>query len=681
MIPTVDDVRSSALTHRFGDLFNPPALTNRLGCVQAELDITAIRSLSFPPYGAGDIATASLFLNGKILGATGTAVTFTWWPDRIVREAEWDGLRLRSTTALAVGELAALVRLEITNTSGVERDLDFRLAVRSAVTRKDDAWLEPLPPASVTHEVSVHPGLILHKTLDATAAAAHAALPPPDETTPDAMRWRARTRPGETFTVRLAVTYGAAPEEAGSAAVRLAKALDAAMEASRNDWNEELRAVFTPGNDRYAGSLPVLETTDDDVRRAWFAGILGVIMFRRDDGTLGRSYDTLMPRYWQTVTFLWDYSLSSLVHALLDPPVMRTHLEHWMATDVHSCFGTDRLTGGPVGGWYSVNDYAMTKMIADYMRWTGDTAWLDRKVSGGTVEEHLRDFATNWERFRTPRGLADYGGIGNLLECVSTYVHEIAALNAGNVWSMRFAADVADARGDAAAARSLRKGASALCGNVLDLYLEGEGFWNTRFPDGNVVPVRHCYDFITTMTTIHGDMNEKQRDEMTAFFARELQTPLWMHALSPADPDAVFSLRPDHQWTGAYPAWPPLAVQALLNAGKDELAVSWLRGLGRSGNQGPYGQAHFAETVVPSDAGGAPKAPSELPYITDWAVSSGGAWVSAIVEGLFGVRVSLDGIDAAPRLAAFDPGARLRNLPFRGRLYDVDGSGIHEVGS
>jgi hypothetical protein len=31
MIPTVDDVRSSPLVHKFGDMFNLPGLTNFLG--------------------------------------------------------------------------------------------------------------------------------------------------------------------------------------------------------------------------------------------------------------------------------------------------------------------------------------------------------------------------------------------------------------------------------------------------------------------------------------------------------------------------------------------------------------------------------------------------------------------------------------------------------------------------
>ena len=55
MIPIVQDLESAELAHRFGDVFNPPALTNFRGSVQAAVDITGIRSLNFPPFGCSDL--------------------------------------------------------------------------------------------------------------------------------------------------------------------------------------------------------------------------------------------------------------------------------------------------------------------------------------------------------------------------------------------------------------------------------------------------------------------------------------------------------------------------------------------------------------------------------------------------------------------------------------------------
>ena len=78
----------------------------------------------------------------------------------------------------------------------------------------------------------------------------------------------------------------------------------------------------------------------------------------------------------------------------------------------------------------------------------GDFSRLDQKVNGsadnGHVHQYLAKYATNFKRFRTASGLSDYGGLNNLLECVNTYLHEVASLNAANVYNLRFAAELAE---------------------------------------------------------------------------------------------------------------------------------------------------------------------------------------------------------------------------------------------
>jgi hypothetical protein len=405
-----------------------------------------------------------------------------------------------------------------------------------------------------------------------------------------------------------------------------------------------------------------------------------VAYFKRDSphSVYGRAYDTLMPRYWQTVTFLWDYFLSAPVHAQLDPAVMRKYLDLWMHRDVYSHFGTEYLTGAGAGNWYSVNDFAMVGMAREYVRWTGDRAWLTQPVegTGRRVIDHLRDYANHWKAYRTERGLADYGGLNNLLECVHTYLHEVASLNAANVFNLRTAAELLALVGEPDDG-SMARDAADLLRDLRPLYVEGRGYWRTRFPDGSTREVRHCYDLLTVLNTTPDDLPEWQKAEMVAFFERELRTPTWMHALSPADPDAMRDVRPDHQWTGAYPAWPPETVRGLYRAGRGDLGFAWLKGLARSGNQGPWGQAHFAESVVAPEEGGARKAPGEWPFITDWTCSSNGSWVGVVTEALFGLRPALDGpLTAAPQFGDFDPSAELRNVAHQGRLYHASRDGV-----
>jgi hypothetical protein len=364
---------------------------------------------------------------------------------------------------------------------------------------------------------------------------------------------------------------------------------------------------------------------------------------------------------------------------------MRTYLEHWMSTDIHSHMGTEWRTGEGVGDWYSINDSAMVRTMADYLRWTGDRGWLERTVAAvdGTeqrVSDYLLEYARNWERFKTPNGLADYGGIGNLLECVSTYVHEVASMNASNVAGLRTAADVfRSLMGEPGEAARLGGEADALVAEVQKLYADGKGFWHTRFPDGWLVPVRHCYDLLAILNSMSADLSPSQRSEMVRFLERELITPNWMHALSCSDPDATFTVRPDHQWTGAYTAWPSETALGLCRIGETKLAARWMKGVAASANQGPFGQAHFVDSVMAPEGDGARKAPPELPYICDWACSSAGSYARFVVEGVFGVEAGLDGeLRASPVLDDWDADARLTDLQYQGRLYTVDRDGVHE---
>jgi hypothetical protein len=190
--------------------------------------------------------------------------------------------------------------------------------------------------------------------------------------------------------------------------------------------------------------------------------------------------------------------------------------------------------------------------------------------------------------------------------------------------------------------------------------------------------VHHCYDFGTVLVTIGDTLSTQTKAEMVRFFREELQTPTWMRALSTKDLDVTFSIRPDHQWTGAYSAWPALALSALYVAGEKDIAFKWIKGLGETARQGPIAQAHFAETAVsPESGGGARKAPSDQPYINDWACVAGCAYLEPVVENLFGIKAGLfDKIEARPAFGLFDAEAELRNINYQGKTYTATKQGI-----
>jgi len=674
------------MVHRFGDVFNPPGLTNFLGCVQSDIDIFGIRSLNFPPFACSDTITANLYVNHTFFPSTGAPITFTWYPDRIEREAEYDGLKLKTVTALAIQASAVMTELSIKNASAVPRETVIKIGLRGGVTKSVSPWNQPLPPVETDNDIEIDHSrnALLFTARHSTASMLQGTSKKPDTLYRNGLIFTFRLQPGEIWNLSYVNAVGETAGEVQRTFDGLIAQVPERIEEVRKYWNDEIKAVFTPENDRYSGYLPTLVTDDKDILKLYHIGILGVIYFKRDNpySVYGRAYDTLMPRYWQTVTFLWDYSLSSLVHGLLDPAVMKKYLELWMGLDIHKHFGTEYLTGGGVGPWYSVNDFAMSGIARDYLRWTGDADWLDKTIETPDresirVSEYLHKYATNWNRFKTQTGLANYGGLNNLLECVNTYVHQVASLNAANVFNMRFAAGILEMKGDKKGAQKLAVEAAKLVETMQQLYIEGKGYWGSLFPDGRLVEIRHCYDLLTILNTLHVDLSEKQKDEITGFFRREMQSPTWMYALSRDDDDAMFSVRPDHQWTGAYPAWPPQTALGLYRIGRADIAFDWLKGLAKSANQGPFGQAHFAESVIAPEDGGARKAPPDMPYITDWTCSSSGSWVSVIVEGIFGVEATIHkGVTASPQFGAFDPKAELNNLNYQGTQYTVTKKGL-----
>jgi hypothetical protein len=321
---------------------------------------------------------------------------------------------------------------------------------------------------------------------------------------------------------------------------------------------------------------------------------------------------------------------------------------------------------------------AIVRCAENYLRVTGDFAWLDKRVGESTALDHLVYHATYWKQLdRNGHGLGDYGKIENLLEVVSTYLHETAGMNAGNVSSMRFVAGLLERRGDSSRATQLRAEAKQLAQRINEkLYVGGKGWWKCGQPDGSFFEVRHCYDFLSVLDNMSEDLSEAQKQEMSRFFWEQLHSDYWMRALSPDDVDATWNIRPDHSWLGAYSAWPPATAKGLYKTDQPSRIAAWLKNLAKATNQGPIGQAHFVETVFPLEHGAAYKCPNDPPYINDWCCIAGGGFTDLVIDTIFGANLTLfDGMKAQPRLTGFDEKARLVNLRYRGKNYVVSKTG------
>jgi hypothetical protein len=695
-IPGLSDLASAPMRHNFMELFNLPIAMNDWGYVQTVKSVTAISAIGFPPYACcgipevawspGFLSTCELFVNGSFAAISddpAAAVTYQWQPHCVVREQKVKGVAVRSTLFLPPNLRATVQKIEVRNPGEESRAVKLEFNLRAAVARKNGAWFSNLPGEGdnrVTWKGSA--GRLTWTAQHSAAACCQGMQPPPDSIAAgNVLHYELRLAPGEVRELHFVVTLAATAAEAEALHDRLQAEFDHLEEENRQAWDRLLRSAFTVGNADFSGHLPRLQTDDEALWNLYHNGLKNLLTARRrsPDSAYGPTYLTLSGHVLPTLSFPWDTALSSLSLALLDPLPLRQLVEVWLQQDMHQHLATDYLSGEAVGPWYGVNDMAILRCARQYLRVTGDFAWLDKNLGGKSILDRLYEHAVFWKKLAKGKNeLADYGEISNLLEVVSTYLHEVAGMNAGNVSSMRFLADLLERRGRAPEAAQLRAEATELAQRINRLlYVQGKGWWRCGQPDGSFNEVRHCYDFLAVLDNMCEDLSAAQKREMTAYFWDQLATRKWMRALAKDDPDATWNVRPDHSCLGAYGAWPPMSAKGLYKAGDSRRTALWLRELAKAGRQGPIGQGHFAEDVVPAYLDGAAKASEDAPYIEDWSVIAGGAFTDLVLDSIFGVNPTLfGGLKAMPQLEGFDPRARLTGWHYQGKEYAVDGRGV-----
>jgi hypothetical protein len=473
------------------------------------------------------------------------------------------------------------------------------------------------------------------------------------------------------------MSIGNSNEEALANANGWSKDFHSVFAEAFTKWQERYDLAFTPNNGYFSGWLPTLNTDDSALRRIYYSSIVTFLELMRTnftDGRYKRVFVTASPAYATSLTYYWDAISYSTVWTLLDPEEMKLQLELFLSHDLKKGYAVDFLTMKQVGPWYSANEYAVFHMVSTYINVTGDAAFLDEKINGITVLQRLEQIATAWKQLIDGKSLlADYGGPENVSETVQAYIHKVPFLNAANVWMMRSLAQLYIYKNEKQRAKELDSTASALSKEILNLYVKNKGYWQCQFPDGKLVPVPICIDFLTIGRCMPGDLTDKMKQEMTDFVDRKLWVGNWMRALALDDesvqktlstvegresinaPWPGESLRADHGCTGAYDGWPALSAEAFVTLGKANRGLEMLRSVEPVLDEGPFGQSRYVSGEITPvrkvSLGG-----------QDYYEGAGTAFAEVMIRTFFG----------------FDPGIqgsmiKLKNVPrgFSGNLVNV----------
>ncbi|MGH7981168.1 MAG: hypothetical protein ACREE6_17465, partial [Limisphaerales bacterium] len=465
-----------------------PALNNSLGSGKATSDAVGIGCLSFPPLTmTGN--TGSLWIDGRPPALEKTR----WFAYQVLRDVSAGDLAIETSVRMPYQQRGLLFHIALTNSGPRARAVELRINLSAATSRHERwGWGVPRDKRAATRfsATAAHHGrlLLLNDSHDGLANCFSFEQKPDELSAPGHFAlWHLSLKPGAGASVNYALAIGNAGNAVETLAADWAKHFDKTFERVPMDWQKRFDAMFTPGNSLFSGNLPTLVTPDAKVRRVYYMSVLSLLCVLRTGFPVApRVYVSNTPESNCTMMYFWDTREWATVFALLDPVTLKNCLRSWLRLGIYNGYAEEYLTGTLEGPWYSANDYSIFILLNDYLNVTGDRAFLSEKIGGKTVLEHMDAIATHWESLVKPgQTLADYGGKANLLECVPTYINEVASFNAANVWMMRRVADLEEADGNIARAADLRAKAARLLPAVLALYEPGQGVWDALHDDGS----------------------------------------------------------------------------------------------------------------------------------------------------------------------------------------------------
>ncbi len=581
-IPTLDQMAGDWIPMSI--VASPPAVHNFNGMFIVDRDLTSFSNNPAEPYPTRHAyPTIKLLIDGQEYPATDTR----WFAYRALRRnPNCNGLSIETDTRMVLEQRSVLCRINASN-SGAK-------AIKATLSLHVPGTLRP-DNTGVSNNTQ-HRGF--------TSVVRPSTKPASVTKDKDGVAWNFEVdlNPGDKATFGFVAGDGLteAEQTTNTNIASLASGFDAAMDNCRILWEKRWTDAFTPGNSHFSGSLPVLSTNDPALSRNYYMGVLTMLILERTQFPVSpRSFITSGERA-DGIQYYWDASMQATPWAMLEPEGMKASLRRWLVQNPRSGVqimvtqtkGFDPVKYDTITG-YAFNACTIFKTADEYLRLTGDHAFLDERLEDGkTVLDHMDELATDWETLpKGPHGLVNYGKNRNLLECAPAYINCVASLNAQDVWMMRQMAVWHAVHGETARANELLQKAAALLPAVLSLYKSGDGVWNSYHEDGSLVELRHCVDYIYVGNALRDDLSQGQKSEMNAFVKRELFMRDWMRAMSLKDAAAARSDRPDHGPMGAYDGWIPLTVGAMWRLGDPIDAFNFFDRTDVVTKEGPYAQA------------------------------------------------------------------------------------------
>jgi hypothetical protein len=381
--------------------------------------------------------------------------------------------------------------------------------------------------------------------------------------------------------------------------------------------------------------------------------------------------------------YLWDFGEACEIISLCDPQATKAHIIQFLETGVKRGFGFCPIYGGMLSPkyFYPTNQDKIIGLTYNYIKNTGDIAFLKERLGNGTVLDSIISEALFMDDLSKPIALINYdtcdpqhkGGQSHLeirhpLGKLG-YTHVIPDLNGRRYINYTRAAELSGLVGKPrpdliTRAESLRQ-------------LLKRELWDTQkkwfayeIPTFNP-PIREFrYTNILYFLLGTGVLDEEQESGLLSHLKEgEFLSKYGLYSIAKHDP----SFNPadvDHGGPGAYNSFPPSIAKTLYKIGKNQQADDLLKRILWWGERMPYwGDSFYADTI---------RYREETPLQCDIGSLAG---AQCVIFGMFGISSEFDGsVRIKPSQPSFANQLSLKGVRLCNQVFDVDmNKGIFKV--